>query len=264
MSGKNISRQKYFVHSAHKSIGVSAGLAALQACDLSGFAGDARCKSTTSLCLVSGSPSYKSDESLLALETYLEKHTRVQCVRAFTPSKDGLPGLENLDRCDCMLLMTRRMEIEGRTLQRIKSYCRRGGPIVAVRTAGHGLQNWPTMDKEVLGGDYQGHYDNETTEVTIVDGAKDHPVLAGVQPFVSQGTLYKYRHIAADARLLLRGSFGICDHSQPVAWTRPHHGGRVFYTSLGHPDDFREPAFLRLLTNAILWATAQQRRSFGG
>ena len=30
--------------------------------------------------------------------------------------------------------------------------------------------------------------------------------------------------------------------------------GKVFYTGLGHPDDFQEPAFRQLLVNAIQWA----------
>ena len=29
---------------------------------------------------------------------------------------------------------------------------------------------------------------------------------------------------------------------------------RVFYTSLGHPDDFKSDAFQTLLVNGILWA----------
>ena len=39
-----------------------------------------------------------------------------------------------------------------------------------------------------------------------------------------------------------------------MAWTNTHNGGRVFYTSLGHPDDFKDPHFRRLLLNGILWA----------
>ncbi len=34
----------------------------------------------------------------------------------------------------------------------------------------------------------------------------------------------------------------------------PTTGNRVFYTSLGQFEDFREPAFNRLLKNAIDWA----------
>jgi len=41
---------------------------------------------------------------------------------------------------------------------------------------------------------------------------------------------------------------------EPVAWTRIHNGGRIFYTSLGHQQDFSVDHFLTLLTNAILWA----------
>ncbi len=43
------------------------------------------------------------------------------------------------------------------------------------------------------------------------------------------------------------------EHDEPVAWTRVHRGGRVFYTSMGHQDDFHDPSFLRLLANAVLW-----------
>ena len=31
-------------------------------------------------------------------------------------------------------------------------------------------------------------------------------------------------------------------------------GGRVFCTTLGLDDDFREPSFLRLISNAVRWA----------
>jgi hypothetical protein len=29
----------------------------------------------------------------------------------------------------------------------------------------------------------------------------------------------------------------------------------VFYTSLGHPDDFKTESFLRLLVNSLAWTT---------
>jgi type 1 glutamine amidotransferase len=42
-----------------------------------------------------------------------------------------------------------------------------------------------------------------------------------------------------------------------VAWVREVAGRRIFYTSLGHPDDFRDENFLRLLLNALEWTTRQ-------
>jgi type 1 glutamine amidotransferase len=53
----------------------------------------------------------------------------------------------------------------------------------------------------------------------------------------------------------MMGRVGDRKPHEPVAWTNKHiGGGRVFYTSLGHADDFRIPAFRRLLLNGIFWA----------
>ena len=42
---------------------------------------------------------------------------------------------------------------------------------------------------------------------------------------------------------------------EPVAWTHVGPGGgRVFYTSLGHPYDFGITQFRQMLRNAIYWA----------
>jgi type 1 glutamine amidotransferase len=46
--------------------------------------------------------------------------------------------------------------------------------------------------------------------------------------------------------------------AEPVAWTfQRADGGRSFYMSMGHPGDFENPAFVRLLTNAIAWAAGE-------
>src|SRR5262245_28087480 len=38
------------------------------------------------------------------------------------------------------------------------------------------------------------------------------------------------------------------------AWTNTYKGGRIFYTTLGHPGDFDTPQFRKLLVNAVFWA----------
>jgi putative membrane-bound dehydrogenase-like protein len=204
------------------------------------------------VCLVSGSLEYDSDASLSACQEFLEKNYAVKCSRAFRKSDDDLPGLENLDTCDVMLLFTRRLTISGEQLDKIKKYCQAGKPIVAVRTASHAFQNWLALDKEVLGGNYQGHYGvGPVVEVHFEEKAKTHPILAGVKPFQSAGSLYKNSGLAKDVEILLTGS--IPGHTEPVAWTRLHNGGRIFYTSLGHQNDFADDNFKRLLVNALFW-----------
>ncbi len=212
---------------------------------------------TLKVCLVSGSLEYKSDESLSALQRYLEKEYDIKCSRAFRKTDDDLPGLENLESCDVALFFTRRLTVSGEQLERIKKYCRAGKPLVALRTASHGFQNWLAFDKEVLGGNYKNHYGaGPMTEVHIVEKAKDHPVLEGVKPFRSAGSLYKNSGVASDVQVLLTGA--IPEHKEPIAWARTHNGGRVFYTSLGHPQDFADENFVRMLVNALYWTTKRE------
>lgn len=211
------------------------------------------------VCLVSGSLEYKSNESLAAFQKYLESKTNAKCSRAFIQGEDEehLPGLENLENCDVMLLFTRRLKLSGDELERIKSYCLAGKPIVGVRTASHGIQSWLELDKQVLGGNYKGHWSNDVeTRVDILPEAKQHPLLAGVTPFVSAGSLYKNQGLGADCRVLMTGTSP--ESTEPVTWTRDYQGGRVFYTSLGHPKDFDEESFRRLLVNALFWAAGRE------
>jgi len=127
---------------------------------------------------------------------------------------------------------------------------------VGVRTASHAYQNWLAFDKEVLGGDYQGHYGSgPMTHIEPHPTARVHPILKGIPPFDTYGSLYKNPAIAQDTKLLLTGK--AVKHSEPVAWTRFYRDGKIFYTSLGHQKDFRVDEFLRLLANAVFWVAGR-------
>ncbi len=234
---------------------VVAALLLANACQLAAAA-DAK---PLKVCIVSGSLEYKSAETLPEFQKLLESQYGVQCTRAFIVGKDleHLPGLENLDDCDVMLLFTKRLKLSGEELERIKKYCLSGKPIVGVRTASHAIQTWLELDKEVLGGNYQGHFSNDVpVDVKIVEAAKNHPILSGVEPFRSVGSLYKNQGLADDTHVLLNGVS--TESTEPIAWTRDYQGGRIFYTSLGHPQDFQEPSFRRLLVNALFWAAGRE------
>ena len=208
------------------------------------------------VCLVSGSLEYDSDTSLNILQQYLEKHYHVACSRAFRKTDSDLPGLENLDTCDVMVLFTRRMTVSGEQLERVKKYCLSGKPIVAIRTASHAFQNWLDLDKEVLGGNYRNHYPaTQPTTVEYTAHGKAHPILAGVKLTQSEGSLYKNTGLAKDVDILLTGS--IPGHTEPIAWTRSYKGGRIFYTSLGHRKDFEDANFVRMIVNALYWTTGR-------
>ena len=66
-----------------------------------------------------------------------------------------------------------------------------------------------------------------------------------------------HSQVKKDSDLLapVRAAFA---ENEPVAWTRKNHDGRVFYTSLGGPDDFKKKVFQTMLVNAIFW-TAERK-----
>ncbi len=201
---------------------------------------------------ISGSAEYDSDKTMPILKKYLESKYP-SLVTMLSAKGDDLPGLESLDKCDVAVLFTRRLKLQGEQLARLRKYCTSGKPLVGIRTASHAIQTWLDLDKEVLGGNYKGHYNvGPLCEINFPDDARKHPILDGVKSFRSKGSLYKNTGLAKDANVLLAGS--IPGHIEPIAWTRMYKEGRIFYTSLGAQSDFQEESFLRLMTNGILWA----------
>lgn len=115
-----------------------------------------------------------------------------------------------------------------------------------------GTDQWPSFDHDVLGGHYHGHFKNAGAEIRTVPDAAGHPILAGLtSPWTTKGTLYWVSPIDKDDRVLLTGVAE--GQTEPVAWTHSYKGGRVFYTELGHEDDFTVPQFRTLVVNAIFW-----------
>lgn len=197
---------------------------------------------------------------------------RVSVIEQTEGDKHRFLGLvEALRDADLLLVSTRRRALPQEQLDAVRAHLDAGKPLVGIRTASHGFAPrgedaskgaaWPTFDPEVLGGNYNNHHGTgPKTSVRAVPGEETNSLLTGVNlgEFTSNGSLYRVSPLRRSAKPLLIGS--IPDKpAEPVAWTHSFGGkqARVFYTSLGHPDDFENPAFRRLLLNGILWATGQ-------
>jgi nicotinamidase-related amidase/type 1 glutamine amidotransferase len=215
---------------------------------------------------------YSAAQSLPAFahELQLSQGLRCEILQAST-AKQGdeihyISGMEILTQADLVVVYARRRALPADQMKYLRNYLDRGGPLIGLRTASHafdakgagpkeGHEEWPKFDPEVLGGNYHNHYGaGPKVTVTPVAGATSHPILQGVElPLLSNGSLYRANPLAASATLLLVGT--IPDKEpEPVAWTNRYRDSRVFYTSLGHPDDFTNPQFRKLLVNAAFWA----------
>jgi type 1 glutamine amidotransferase len=208
----------------------------------------------------------------------------------------SIPGLEALDSADLMVLFTRFRALPEEQLRHILDYAESGRPMVGFRTATHAFrypEDHPRaaeMNEEwtrrVFGQHWivhHGHFEDGGKPLTAVrplSWRTAHPILRGVGEFQAYSWLYHVDgggdELYGDSRPLLVGEAlrsnyqeqGKLDRyplTNPVAWTKTYTGAsgtpaRVFFTTLGHPYDFRTEAMRKLALNGILWALGMEDR----
>ena len=193
-----------------------------------------------------------------------------------TAERNRICHMEALMSADLAIVYVRRRALPPKQMKYLRDYVAGGKPVIGLRTASHafslrrqkppaGYVDWPEFDQQVLGGNYHGHHGNKSKEgpqtyVWVKPGMESHPILAGVPggEVHVRSWLYKTLPLTDTTAVLMMGRVEDREPHEPVAWTNiTAAGGRVFYTSLGHPDDFKLDVFRRMLTNAVFWALAR-------
>ncbi|MDA1272459.1 MAG: ThuA domain-containing protein [Verrucomicrobia bacterium] len=201
----------------------------------------------------------------------------VTIIHADKDDKNNFAGLEDaLAQADLLFVSVRRRSPHTSQLAAVRKHLMDGKPLIGIRTSSHafatrgealapGRSLWPEFDPDVLGGHYRGHHGSgPNVVVKAAPGAEKDPILEGVdlEKLRGNGSLYQASPLVDSARPLLIGSIP-GKPPEPIAWT--HRFGpkaaRIFYTSFGHPLDFQDGQFRRLLLNAIGWALNRPAQS---
>ncbi|MDI1313184.1 ThuA domain-containing protein [Prosthecobacter sp.] len=197
---------------------------------------------------------------------------RVTLIEGDKPQMHHFAGLtEALKDADLLVLFSRRRFPPQAQMAAIRAHLAAGKPLLGIRTANHAflpkpnevidasLSPWPEFTHEVLGGENTGYETKGLPYIVSVPHGIKTPILDGVNVAKIHGhqSLYKVLPLAADATPILigTGQAGSTTPPQPVAWTRTYGVGkaRIFYTSLGAPEDMRSADVQRLLLNAVAW-----------
>lgn len=181
--------------------------------------------------------------------------------------------LKAMETADLLVVFVRRATPPQEQIDAIRAHLAAGKPLLGIRTANHAfvplpnqpvtdptLASWPEFVPEVLGCDNTG-YETKGLPYLVTrhpQAPADSPLLEGVDPSAIPGhaSLYRVLPLAGDASPLLLGQAEGIEPAQPLAWTR-HYGpkkARVFYTSLGAPEDVVHPDVRRLFVNAVRWS----------
>lgn len=228
------------------------------------------------LVFVVGENEYRSEVTMPALAQVLADHYGFRTTLLIDDVLQGgegnnINGLEALETADLLVLYLRFRQLPEPQLALLQKYIDRGGPIVAFRTTTHAFAYeeedqqaiwWNNFGARELGAPWIYHYGHgASTDATSVG---NHPILTGVSPaFHVRSWTYHVRpdYPPKDAQVLVQGrpvfpegERGGAETVNPIAWTHTHSGGgRVFTTTMGHPEDFRVSDFRRLVVNGIYW-----------
>jgi type 1 glutamine amidotransferase len=229
---------------------------------------------------VTGDHEYGGEITLPLIAAELEKNYgfRTVILKA-SPNQNAeknIPGLEALAEADLAIFYLRWRQLPKEQLDLIEKYLKSGKPVMGFRTSthsfnfpkGHESEKWNAFGEFALnappgwgGKAAHTHYGHaSTTDVSIIQTAKKHPILTGVSPsFHVSSWLYRVLpdFPTKGSEWLLMGKSVNPDKAaidNPVAWTGINSfGAKVFTTTLGHPEDFAVEAFQRLIINAVHW-----------
>lgn len=234
---------------------------------------------------VTGDEEYRSEETMPMLARILHRDHgfTVSVCFALTdgvidPNRaDNIEGLEILADADMMVVNTRFRKLPNDQLQHITTFAESGKPMAGFRTATHAFQygegnpldsEWP---QKVFGLPWISHHGGgNSTDALIAEDNTGHVILRGVEPFHARSWLYHSQRLLDSATPLLigravKGAEPGGEHfSDPhvIAWTHQYKGehgsSRVFFTTLGHPYDFKAESMRKLSLNGILWALGME------
>jgi len=237
---------------------------------------------------VTGDEEYRSEETMPMLARIL--HTtygfEVTVCYAMTDgvidpnNSSNIEGLEALEDADMMVMNTRFRALPEEQLKYITDFAESGKPMAGFRTATHAFRyrdddfrhmnsEWP---QKVFGLPWIRHHGGgNSTNSYPVPEMEDHPVLRGVGPFHSRSWLYHATRLHENVEPLLigrsvSGSGPDGDESgdpHAVAWIHSYEGSegktsRVFFTTLGHPEDFHNEELRKLSLNGFFWALGME------
>ena len=257
--------------------------------------------------LIAAEQEYRSEQSMPMLAKVLSKHHGFDCTVLFSlndqgevdptlpaPFKDkslrhNIAGIENIAKADCVIWLSRFMQLPDEQMKYFHDYFDSGKPLIALRTANHGFMGGKKYTvsgksvslREMLGGTFMGHHGGwhrEATRGILNDEQKNHPILKGVSDIWGTSDVYRCHSdrfpfpndctalVLGQPLINLEPNAPANDKKEPlpVAWTKEWIGNgsqpsRIFHFTMGSAEDFANEGVRRLTINAVYWGLGMEK-----
>lgn len=250
--------------------------------------------------LIAAEQEYRSEQAMPMLAKILSERHGFHCTVLFLCNDDGLvdptvpapfedktkrhnvPGLEYLADADCLIWMSRFLQLTDEDQQHFHDYFDSGKPMIALRTANHGIRGGipylkdgqPVTLREMLGGAFMKHHGGwkrEATSGIIVEENRDHPILIGVEDVWGTSDVYRCQPedtVPEDCTALFLGQpmtslerdapANTNKQPLPIAWTKTWIGASgnptpILHFTMGSAEDFENAGVRRVTINGVYW-----------
>lgn len=236
---------------------------------------------------VTGDHEYSGESTLPIIAAELEKHYgfRTKVLKAYPDhnAEENIPGLEALKEADLAVFFLRWRRLPENQVKMIEDYLKSKKPMVGFRTTthafnypkGHPLERWNAFGEFAFnsppgwgGVDKHTHYGHESsTDAKIIEAAANEPILHGISKETFHVRSWLYQVLPkfpsnGSTQLMMGHSINPNTpkaYDNPVAWTGTNsYGAKIFFTTMGHPEDFDQEPFQHLVINAIHWAAGKK------
>ena len=251
--------------------------------------------------LIAAEQEYRSEQAMPMLAKVLSEHHGFDCTVLFSVNEKGevdptlpapfkdktkrhnIPGLQHLADADCMIWISRFMQLPDEQMKFFHGYFDSGKPFIALRTANHGFmggEKYRVGERtvglgELLGGSFMEHHGGwhrESTKGILVPENSSHPILIGVKDIWGTSDVYRCHNAKSpfpdDCTALVLGqplvslkSDALPNTSKeplPVAWIKTWRGNqqlpsKIFHCTMGSAEDFANAGVRRMTINAAYW-----------
>jgi len=273
MSPFRAEARKYFIHAAHRAVGVSSAAAAFRACDPARFTPAEPSQQRLRVVLFGG----RSDQAAAASLTLVSR-----CLRQRLDAGCVWPGDEPI-AADVAVLVGGADALAERLVGHLEKHCAEGGGLVALGISPARQEPGRRFEWEILGAELGEPHDAPSGRVELGPAAPGHPTVRGMTQgdspifatwaegdspiFAARKSgqspggswaapLASVVRLADDAEVVLMARRG--ERTEPAAWVRRHALGRVFCTTLRPDGAMSAEAFLRLAAAAVAWTAGRE------